>query len=615
MLLTLLSCLHVKRKERPMKRWFVLVLVGVALAGLLASRPASASTAVYTDETDFVTALAGLGFNTYSLRDFDGATTPDPQPDPLVVSDNGFDYTVDTDPAGDLIVLNFGGHGGLAPLRATSEDLVLTMSHGGYYAVGGHVWNSDWNSDFFPGPITGTVSDGTSFAVSSTSADSFLGFISTDPIAWMRIASDHGVSSFATLNHIYVAGMDIAKPSSSVNALTSPTGSTSIPVTWSADDGTGGTGVAAVHLYVSYNGGAYSEAGSGFTGTGTTYTAGSGDGTYSFYTRAEDYAGNLEDAPGAADASVVVDTTKPTSSLDAVVSPQSAFSFPVSWTVGDGTGSGVAKTHLWYRYNGGAWTELGAGFAGAGATFTSPEGSGTYELYTCADDAAGNVEDAPAGPDQTVLVSVPTSLAFTVPPAGARVMVNLPAVQVSVLDEKGNVVPNATNSVYIALESNPTSSPLYGVKARVAVAGVATFSDLRLSRAGKGYTLSAAATGLGAAASAPFDIITGAVERLVFVTQPGNTPVGQGIAPAVQVAAVDGLGNVVTPFADPVQVSLYNNPGKAMLGGTLSVTPVAGIATFSGLTISKAAKGYTLRTAAVRMSGAVSNQFSVTAVP
>ena len=187
-----------------------------------------------------------------------------------------------------------------------------------------------------------------------------------------------------------------------------------------------------------------------------------------------------------------------------------------------------------------------------------------------------------------------------------------PAIQVSVLDDKGNVVPNATHSITVALASNPTSSPLYGTKTQAAVNGVATFSDLRLSRVGKGYTLAASAAGVTGATSAPFPIISGAAEQLVFVTQPSDTQSGFAISPAVQVKAVDGLGNVVTSYAGPVAVSLYSNTGRAALGGTLSVAPVAGIATFPGLSISTVAKGYTLRATAPRVSGAVSNPFNVT---
>src|SRR4029434_2995850 len=44
------------------------------------------------------------------------------------------------------------------------------------------------------------------------------------------------------------------------------------------------------------------------------YTASAGDGSYSFYTRARDNAGNYEAAPAAADSATLLDPAKPSSS-------------------------------------------------------------------------------------------------------------------------------------------------------------------------------------------------------------------------------------------------------------------------------------------------------------
>ena len=66
------------------------------------------------------------------------------------------------------------------------------------------------------------------------------------------------------------------------------------------------------------------------------------------------------------------------------------------------------------------------------------------------------------------------------------------------------------------------------------------------------------------------------------------------------VEAEDSSGNLVTSFNGTVTVALASNPGGATLGGTLTVTASAGVATFSGLTLTKAASGYTL---AVTSSG------------
>src|SRR5205807_7324823 len=66
------------------------------------------------------------------------------------------------------------------------------------------------------------------------------------------------------------------------------------------------------------------------TASGTfSYTAGKGDGSYSFYTVATDKAGNVEAAPSSADTTTQSDTAAPTSSAS---SPQYAGSGGVTVT-------------------------------------------------------------------------------------------------------------------------------------------------------------------------------------------------------------------------------------------------------------------------------------------
>ena len=74
----------------------------------------------------------------------------------------------------------------------------------------------------------------------------------------------------------------------------------------------------------------------------------------------------------------------------------------------------------------------------------------------------------------------------------------------------------------------------------------------------------------------------------------------------------DALGNVVTSFHGSVTLALvdYGNSG-ATLGGTLTVTAVNGVATFSGLTINRA--GYfAVSAAGTGLGGATTNAFRVT---
>src|SRR5205823_384041 len=110
---------------------------------------------------------------------------------------------------------------------------------------------------------------------------------------------------------------DTVTPSSSA---TSPQYSTSntFTVSYTASDAAPSSGFKKVELYVKRPGDASFSLTQTDTPGGTSgsfsYTAAAGDGSYSFYTRAYDNAGNVEAAPASADTSTLVDTQDPTSS-------------------------------------------------------------------------------------------------------------------------------------------------------------------------------------------------------------------------------------------------------------------------------------------------------------
>ena len=74
--------------------------------------------------------------------------------------------------------------------------------------------------------------------------------------------------------------------------------------------------------------------------------------------------------------------------------------------------------------------------------------------------------------------------------------------------------------------------------------------------------------------------------ELAFAVQPSTVAAGAPIA--VQVAVRDDRGNVVTSAKTPVTLELLGSP-EVELTGTTTATPVNGIATFSNLSIEKAA--------------------------
>ena len=76
-------------------------------------------------------------------------------------------------------------------------------------------------------------------------------------------------------------------------------------------------------------------------------------------------------------------------------------------------------------------------------------------------------------------------------------------------------------------------------------------------------------------------------------------------------AIEDAYGNVVTSSSSTVKVALSSNPAGAKLGGTTSEKATAGLAVFSGLTISKAGSGYTLALSSTGLTGAVTSPITV----
>jgi len=106
-----------------------------------------------------------------------------------------------------------------------------------------------------------------------------------------------------------------------------------------------------------------------------------------------------------------------------------------------------------------------------------------------------------------------THVGFTVQPSDAPpypVATIQPPVQVSALDAQGNTDTTFTGPLTIAIGQNGgrwAPGTLRGTLTVTAVNGVATFSDLSIDRPGSGYTLTAAATGLDGAESAPFTIL------------------------------------------------------------------------------------------------------------
>ena len=199
-------------------------------------------------------------------------------------------------------------------------------------------------------------------------------------------------------------------------------------------------------------------------------------------------------------------------------------------------------------------------------------------------------------------------LAFAAAPTSATAGASLnPAVQVSARDSIGNVATAFTGNVTVALGANPGGGALGGTLTQQAVAGVATFGNLTIDRTGAGYTLTASATNLTGATSAPITVTSGAATQLAIVTQP-SASASSGVAllqqPALDVR--DAGGNVVAQAGVQVTATIATGPAGASLVSATATSDNAGRATFSGLAITGLVGSYTLQFAAQGLTPATS---------
>jgi len=207
-----------------------------------------------------------------------------------------------------------------------------------------------------------------------------------------------------------------------------------------------------------------------------------------------------------------------------------------------------------------------------------------------------------------IVTGASAKLVFAQQPGNTIATLSLtPAVTVLIEDSSGNTVTGSTAAVTIGLNTNPGASTLSGTQTKNAVAGVATFSDLKLNNVGAGYKLSASAAGLTGAVSNPFDITW----KLAFVQQPFSTIAGVAITPAVTVRVQDANDNPVLTNSLSISMAIGQNPGGSTLGGTLTQPTTNGVATFGNLTLYKAAVGYTLAASGALLAGTTSQPFSV----
>jgi hypothetical protein len=235
--------------------------------------------------------------------------------------------------------------------------------------------------------------------------------------AFYSVATDNAGNVHPTPTQAQATTLvDTTPPTSTVAVLPKYTNTAAFAITWSGSDGTNGSGVASYTIYVSDDGGTYTPLLTGTTLTSTTFTGQTGH-TYAFYSIATDNAGNVQPTPTQAQATTLVDTTPPTSTVAALPKYTTTAAFTITWSGSDGTnGSGVASYTIYVSDDAGTYTPLLTGTTLTSTTFACQTGN-TYAFYSVATDNAGNVQPTPTQAQATTLVdtTAPTSTVATLP--------------------------------------------------------------------------------------------------------------------------------------------------------------------------------------------------------
>jgi hypothetical protein len=182
-------------------------------------------------------------------------------------------------------------------------------------------------------------------------------------------------------------------------------------------------------------------------------------------------------------------------------------------------------------------------------------------------------------------------------------------------DGFGHVDSTFTGAIALAIKagSGTAGAALGGTASTSAVAGVATYTGLSIDKVGTAYRLSASASSLTGADSAPFNIGAGAATQLAFNPSPSDSTGGTPFPTQPVVEVHDAGGNLVTGYTGSVAIAIGTNPGGGALAGTTTATVNGGKATFSGLSIDKIGTGYTLQASSAALTSATSSPFNITA--
>ena len=165
----------------------------------------------------------------------------------------------------------------------------------------------------------------------------------------------------------------------------------------------------------------------------------------------------------------------------------------------------------------------------------------------------------------------------------------------------------------LTIVSGPPDATIGGTSTAVVSAGLATFDDVQLYKAGS-YVLQVSGTGLLSTDTTSITVVAQATAAGLYLEEQIPASVEAGAGFGFTVGAEDEYGNPTT-LTGSVSVELDNNPGGSNLGGTTTVTAGGNLAIFSGLTLNKVGTDYTLLISNGTLPSLVTPGFAVTPAP
>ncbi|WP_225409144.1 Ig-like domain-containing protein [Stigmatella hybrida] len=199
------------------------------------------------------------------------------------------------------------------------------------------------------------------------------------------------------------------------------------------------------------------------------------------------------------------------------------------------------------------------------------------------------------GPTASLMLSSPGTAT-----AGASFSVTL-----SARDAFGNVVTGYTGSVSFSSDDAQAALPA-DYTFTSGDAGQRVFSAT-LETAG---TKQVSVTDGAFNASATLTVGAGTPAKLVFSQQPAHGTVRASLA-QVRVSLQDGFGNTLSVSEPAVTVALTGGNPASVLSGTKTVSPVAGVASFSGLSVDQEGTAFELEASATGLPPVKSTAFQV----